>query len=356
MQALARTTAALAAADPAPEEEERLIRQGIELRKAGDDLAASEIFRRAYDRSRSPRAAAQLGIAEQALGRWEDADIHITEALRAKGDPWIEKNRAAIERSAGVIKAHLARIHLVGEPSGAEVLFNGRSVGTLPLAGPISVSVGEIDVELRAPGYVSANRRVTLVAGQYQRMVLRLEKAAAKAEPAAESQPASSPPAAAVAAASPPTQPPPPSAGVAVAVAPLDQSPPRASSGPSARKVIKWGAFALGAAGLVTGVVASVIHESKASEFKSAEGGGCRDRDHRAVDVFGDPVPACQPILDSYYGARTWQIVGFASAGVFGLAGLVLALTEPQRPAAARTSWSCGPSSSGLGGSCALRF
>ena len=55
----------------------RLIRHGIELRKVHDDEGAAREFQKAYDQVHTPRAAGQLGLAEQALGRWEDAERHV---------------------------------------------------------------------------------------------------------------------------------------------------------------------------------------------------------------------------------------------------------------------------------------
>src|SRR3982751_2270792 len=68
---------------------EPLIRRGIELRRAGRDAEALEQFRQANQLAPSPRAAAQIGLAEQALGRWLDADGHLRAALAAPSDPWI---------------------------------------------------------------------------------------------------------------------------------------------------------------------------------------------------------------------------------------------------------------------------
>src|SRR5437762_1307315 len=50
----------------APSEED-LINRGIALREARNDGAALEIFRQAYGLKKSPRALAQVALAEQAL-------------------------------------------------------------------------------------------------------------------------------------------------------------------------------------------------------------------------------------------------------------------------------------------------
>src|SRR6516165_11970694 len=52
------------------EEAESLIRQGVELRKEGKDALALPFFEKAYQKSRNPRTAAQLGLGEMALGYW----------------------------------------------------------------------------------------------------------------------------------------------------------------------------------------------------------------------------------------------------------------------------------------------
>lgn len=169
-------TFAAESAVAANETEEDLIKRGVALRRASDDQAARDVFQKAYDRFKTPRAAGQLGLAEQALGRWEDAELHVAEALRAENDPWSRKNRAALVSAMAIIKNHVARIEITGEPEGAAVFVNGRPAGQLPLRGPVNVSVGEVDVEARAPGYKRDVRRITLVGGQYQRLVVRLEK------------------------------------------------------------------------------------------------------------------------------------------------------------------------------------
>jgi hypothetical protein len=62
--------ALLAGGAPAhAEDADELIHKGIELRKQGQDLDALEAFRRANALTSTPRALAQMGFAEQALGR-----------------------------------------------------------------------------------------------------------------------------------------------------------------------------------------------------------------------------------------------------------------------------------------------
>jgi hypothetical protein len=158
----------------AADDAEALIQKALKLRQAGDDQAARPDLRRAYEISGTPRAAAQLGMCEHALGRWAEADAHLTEALRASKDPWVAKNRAVLEGSLAVVRKFVARVEIAGAPVGAEVLINGHLAGKLPLEDAVVVNAGRVDVELRAPGHRSGNTTIEVAAGHTKSIVLRL--------------------------------------------------------------------------------------------------------------------------------------------------------------------------------------
>lgn len=153
-----------------------LIGQGNELRRRGDNHGALEYFRQAHDLAPTPKTAAQLGLAEQATGRWADAEGHLTEALRDPKNPWVNKNRQILKDSLEDVHPRVSRLDIVGDPEGAEILVNGRAVGVLPLAAPIPVNAGSNDVEVRAEGFVSEKRSVVAPAQQVQGMVFRLAR------------------------------------------------------------------------------------------------------------------------------------------------------------------------------------
>jgi len=327
------------------ESDDAVIARGVALRKEGDDQAARDLFLKVYERSHSARAAGQLGLAEQALGRWEEAEAHLREALRSPDDPWVKKNHDALSRDMLLIKSHIARVEIVGEPEGAELLINGRAVGKLPLSGPISTSAGSVDIEARAPGYQHEMRTLTLTGGQYQRLVMRLQKD----EPAPTARATPVPPASMVAA------PPASTANPPVGAAPSTDGRPS-----PLRPIAKWSALGLAGAGLAVGITSSVVRANKLDQFKSANGGVCVEMNGRAVDGDGNPVAACQVLLDSYKSMRTWQIVGFVSAGVFAATWLALFLTEPpassepQGGVARAHSFVCAPTAepTGAGATC----
>ena len=113
-------------------QEDVLNRQGVEARRHNDDQGALHLFRRAYGLHKSPRAAAQMGLAEIALGQWEAADTHLDEALAASEDPWIHKNEPVLREASSRVKSQFGEMQVLGEPAGAEIVIEGRIVGTTP--------------------------------------------------------------------------------------------------------------------------------------------------------------------------------------------------------------------------------
>src|SRR5436190_1826813 len=95
--------------------------RGRELRQQTRDLEALEEFRCARLLAATPRALAQIALAEQALGRWADAEAHLAEALRATGDAWIATWHKHLDDSLAEVRRHLGRLQILGDPPGAEV-------------------------------------------------------------------------------------------------------------------------------------------------------------------------------------------------------------------------------------------
>ncbi|HEX3694291.1 MAG TPA: PEGA domain-containing protein [Polyangia bacterium] len=156
---------------------ESLIREGISLRREGNDQDALERFRKAYALAATPRALAQIALAEQALGLWNDAAVHVRTALQSVADPWIAKNRAVLEEAVQTIENHLGKLDIRGTPAGTEVHVEGRVVGVLPLTHPIELPVGNTTVHLSAPGRSPITRTVTITTDHLARETIALQPA-----------------------------------------------------------------------------------------------------------------------------------------------------------------------------------
>jgi hypothetical protein len=306
------TSAAMA--ESSQEEADRLAKKGIELRRAGDDLGALPLFQRAHQIAPTPRSAVQLGTVEQALGHWVEAEEHLAQGRRNASDPWIEKYRGQIDGSIQDVKRHVASVEVKGDPPGAEVLVNGRSVGKLPLANAIRVNAGSVDVEVNAAGHQRGFRTITVGPTEFQTVVLRLERI----------QGAGPPP------------------------------PPPTEAGTPWQRWAAIGVFAGGAVFAGMGTYGVIRHNDRVESFN----GKCAEGPMGALDKgTGQPSGACADLQSQYQGARTLTIVGYSVAGALVAAGVVLLLTTPDQPQAeSRLSLSCGPSLGVLGAACAGRF
>jgi hypothetical protein len=113
-------------------------------------------------------------MAEQALGRWVDAERDLKGALAVEQDAWIARNSATLKRSLATVTEHLGSVQIVGSPAGARVVIDERDVGRLPIDGPARVPAGEVLVTVSAPGYVDISRKITVGAGSLAREVIAL--------------------------------------------------------------------------------------------------------------------------------------------------------------------------------------
>jgi hypothetical protein len=149
------------------EQADDLIRSGLELRRQGRDQEALQIFRQAQALSPTPRAQAQVGLAEQALGLWVPAENDMLLALQNNHDPWIEKNAKTLEEALHFIQAHLGSVEVWGKPPGAEVLLDGRVVGVLPMEHAVRIANSEVLLQVRAKGFTTISRTLQVPRGQY---------------------------------------------------------------------------------------------------------------------------------------------------------------------------------------------
>ena len=144
--------------------EAALIRKGLDLRQKGQDEAALQEFRRAYEASNSGRALAQIALAEQALGRWMEAASHLTAALTRTQEGWISHNKKHLNQALNDIQGHLGSLELPGEAKSGTVKVDGVQMAVLPLTGPLRVPAGSIALEVQSPGFLPIFRNVVVPA------------------------------------------------------------------------------------------------------------------------------------------------------------------------------------------------
>jgi len=276
-----------------------LLDAGVAARRAGHDEEALALFTRAWDAGQLPRARAQMGLAEQALGKFVDAELHLAEALSWR-DAWIDERRATLEEALTSVRARLARLEVRVEQPGAQLRVNGRAVGALPLAQALVLLPGTVAVSVSAPGFATSTRTVEVVAGQLSRESFELAPLETTTRPAAGGV-------ARVGAAS---------GGAASGggdAGPIDATAPSASPLPT----IGWITVGVGVVGVGLGAVFYAQRESAASDYnddaRCLVGGRSRDEN-------------CGADGSAARSAETLMTVSLVAGGVLVAGGLALLL------------------------------
>ena len=178
LAALAASGVAVGVAHAQSTSADQLVTDGLAARRAGHDDEALTLFTRAWDVGHSPRARAQMGLAEQALGRFVEAEQHLQEALASAGDPWIRARVASLQQGLDAVAARLGSLDVRASTPGAAVRVNGRSAGALPLARPLRTPVGSVVVEVTAEGFTPVTRTINVVADELTRETFDLVRVA----------------------------------------------------------------------------------------------------------------------------------------------------------------------------------
>lgn len=340
-----------AALDP-----DELVKQGLALRRKGDDAAALQKFEQAYEAHKSPRTLAQVALAEQALGRWAHSYDHLTEALGEKNDHWIATHKSPLEDALIAVRDHVGKLEILGGSPGAEVRINGAVVGNLPLFKPLTLPTGSAAIEITAPRFMPIQRATTIRAGQTTRESFDAFAATPERQvppPEARAQPAS------IAEGS---------ASDAKPIAtPQDSRPQSAASDRSdgatghqpstLRLSTKWVAGGLAVLGLAGGTIAYLRHKNASDEF----GQMCYEDPSTGVHPIAPPTSEahCRDLQSTWSSDYRLAVVGLAAGAALAAAGIVLWLTEPNPSEGSAAAFGCAPGVLGPGRfdvGCALRF
>jgi tetratricopeptide (TPR) repeat protein len=129
-----------------------LIAQGLKAMRKGDYQAALDAFRHAHAARPAVRSHAEIGLAEQALHRWVEAEADLAGALAEGEDAWLDSRRTLLEKALSDVRSHLGMLTVESGPRGAELRIDGERRGVLPLPRPLWLLPGTAKVEITAPG------------------------------------------------------------------------------------------------------------------------------------------------------------------------------------------------------------
>jgi tetratricopeptide (TPR) repeat protein len=282
-----------------------LIDEGIALREAGRDTEALVRFEAAHALSPGARSLAQIALAEQALGRFVDAEEDLREALASGTDRFIRRNRALLEQALAEIAGHIGEVTLDGGVEGARVVVDGTDRGRLPLPSPLRLDAGTARVEVEADGFMPFAGSVVVRGGETTTLAIALE----------------------------------PRPGETAAAVPAPALRAEDSEDGAPAWLVPTGASLAGAGlvGLGVGIGLLVVRD-----------------DHAAARlVCSDAEAACRARYQAALDAEAGAIAGFVVGGLLAAGGAGMLIAGALLPGA-EASVACAPS--GLGAVCAGRF
>ena len=345
-----------AASDP-----DDLVREGVERRRHGDDADALRLFEEAYDKGHSPRALAQMALAEQALGRWLAASEHIRQALGIERDPWIIKNRSILKESAARVAEHVGQIDILGGTPGAEVRLDGVARGILPLRQPLAATTGTVTIDILMRGRLPVRRTTSVRAGEVTResfdalatstttvaasLVQGNDKkgsgtgaaVAARATEVRVVADVSSSAEDVAGAANPP--------GPFAPEEDADGEPSRPHAS-AARMPLVLATGGLSLAALAFAIIEHVSWSNKVDSFEKMD--AC------STDFVDRGGPGCAAIFNAGRRAKTFAFVGYGAAGALAVTSAVLFFALPDGQPDGRIACSMNPARPSVG--CAIRF
>jgi hypothetical protein len=274
--------------------------RGVELRRQRRDEEALAQFQAAYRARPSGRARAQIGLAEQALGRWLEAERDIEAALASSGESWIDANRAALEQALKEVSRRNSTLRVVCDTPGADVFLGATAIGRAPL-GPLRVAAGRSEIEVRVPGRPPARQVVDLAAGSEHTLSFAFP-------PVLPAPPA--PPAAPSARAGPP-------AALAAPGAPTNG--PDASQRTARRRAWGWSLSGLGALAVAEGIGAHLLASRLAAQYND---------DQRCLVGDLTREQSCGGLREGANAAQAAAIAGYAVGAAALAGGAYLLLTS----------------------------
>jgi len=160
-----------------------LLREGLKLRREHRNEEAIDAFTRAYALAPSPIALAQIALAEQAAGRWLDAERDLAAATHDPTDPWVARHKGALDDAAQTIAQHLAWLTVRSPTTAASATLDGKAIA---MGVEIRVLAGAAELVVSADGYASATRTWTIEPASRHTIDIALAPATDRPSPEAD--------------------------------------------------------------------------------------------------------------------------------------------------------------------------
>ncbi|MBN1611293.1 MAG: hypothetical protein JW940_31965 [Polyangiaceae bacterium] len=307
--------------------------RALDTRAPTDWEQALDLFQQAEIIRSTPETCYEVGFAAEML-RQDDLALDAYEvALAGKlTESARRRARAFVDRHA----REMGRVELEG-PDRTVVRVRGLYRGTLPLARPLVMFVGSVELELQAPGGRQWVHTLVVSAGATSFVDL-----GAAPEPPPPTEPGPAGPA--------PTEPTEPAASPGAAAAP--EAPARAAASEPPSRVLELTLFGAGTAVAIGSVVLVVMAPAAIDSHLDTLRPICADLDGDQCMTAADQksVVAAQDENDAiktWKNVRTAAFVGLGVGGAAMITGAVLLLASPPADRQATGSVFVRPTSGG---------
>jgi hypothetical protein len=123
------------------------------LAQNNDFAGALEEFTHAYNLSRDPRLLYNMAICDKGLHHYAKMKTVLEQYLQDGGGLVTPEARTNAQDALAAIRALVASLKVNAAEAGAEVLVDGVSVGTTPIASSIAVDLGQHKVTVKKEGF-----------------------------------------------------------------------------------------------------------------------------------------------------------------------------------------------------------
>ncbi|HEX2657673.1 MAG TPA: hypothetical protein VHU40_05355 [Polyangia bacterium] len=160
--------------DPLAEQAKQHFQRGVTSYKDGDLDAALAEFNKAYETRPDYRVLYNIGQVQ--AERHDNATaITVLRQYLKDGDAQLDtERRASVEQTLRDLAKRVGAVTINVNVPDAEVLIDGTSVATMPLAAPLVVNAGVREITVRKGGETAPARRVTVAGGDSLQLDFRL--------------------------------------------------------------------------------------------------------------------------------------------------------------------------------------
>lgn len=172
------------AATPSTTDEARAhFKRGVELYQEGAFPGALAEFRRAYDLAPNPKVLFNIGQVYYQQRDYANALPYFERYLAESGAELAGKQRTDLEQEVVRLRSRIATVTLAVTPPGASIEIDDESVGSAPLAKPVSLSAGRHKIAVSKAGFVSTTKSIEVVGGDAAKVDISLAEQLAVVAP-----------------------------------------------------------------------------------------------------------------------------------------------------------------------------